>query len=102
MTKYGLHGMFKAKEGKRDELATILMDASKIVANIKGCLLYIISKDPQNSDTIWITEIWETKGDHDNSLNDPDVRAIISRAIPLLGDTPGKGQELDTLGGFGL
>ena len=102
MNKYGLHGVLKAKKSKGDEMASILLDASKLVGKAKGCSLYIVSRDSQNPDNIWVTEVWETKGDHDNSLKNPSVRALISKVMPLLGGTPETGQEFQILGGHGL
>ena len=102
MNKYGLHGSLKAKKGKGEELALILLEASKLVAKTKGCISYVVSKDVQDQEVIWVTEIWETKADHDNSLKDPAVRSLISKAIPILGGTPESGQELEIIGGHGL
>lgn len=99
---YGYIGNLKAKEGKGLELSTILLDASKVLKQVKGSVQYIISKDATNEDIIWITEIWQTKEDHDNSLQEPEIRSLISKAIPLLSENPQKGQELHILGGLGL
>ena len=42
---YFLQGKLTAKPGSRDELATILLQASKLVSNAKGCKIYVIGKD---------------------------------------------------------
>lgn len=102
MTKYGLHGKLIAKKGKGDELANILLEASNLVSQSKGCLLYVVSKNTKDEDSIWVTEIWDSEGDHDNSLKEPAVRSLISQAMPLIGATPEKGQEFYVLGGHGL
>ena len=101
-TKYGLHGKLKAVKGKGDELAAILIKASQVVSNASGCLLYIVSKDLSENDTIWITEAWENKENHDNSLKLDEVRQLIMKAMPLLDGNPEKGQELEVLGGLGI
>ncbi|MEJ8800689.1 putative quinol monooxygenase [Pontibacter sp. H249] len=100
MQKYGLHGKLQAQEGKGNELASILLQASKLVSTAKGCHLYLVSKDAQNSDSIWITEVWDSKEDHDNSLQLDGVGSLISQAIPLLASKPEKGLELEVLGGL--
>lgn len=100
--KYGLHGKFKATEGNSDKLAAILIKASNLVSTAKGCQLYVISKDNENPNYVWVTEIWDNKEDHDNSLNVEGVRALIGQAIPLIDGRPEKGQELEILGGFGI
>lgn len=102
MTKYGLHGSLKAREGKVEELAKILIKASQLVSTAKGCQLYVVGLDDTQPNTVWITEIWETKEDHDKSLEVPGVRELIKTAMPLLDGQPEKGQELSILGGAGI
>ncbi len=102
MNKYGLHGCLNAQPGKAHELVQILIKASKLVSTVKGCRLYTIGTDKTKPDTVWITEIWDTKEDHDKSLQIPDVRQLIGTAMPLLDGPPAKGQELSVLGGFGI
>lgn len=102
MNKYLLHGKLTAKPDFADQLAGILIDASKLVSTAKGCNLYLINKDKDDVSSIWITEVWDSKEDHDNSLKDESVRELISKAIPILDGPPQKGQELEVLGGIGL
>jgi quinol monooxygenase YgiN len=102
MNKYGLHGKLKATEGKGDELASILLKASKLVSTAKGCHIYIVSKDMEDQDSIWITEVWDSKQDHDNSLKVEGVRELISQAMPILAGPPQKGLELEVMGGAGI
>lgn len=101
-SKYGLHGSFTAKKGQGQELANLLLEASASVAAAKGCILYMISIDPDNPDLIWVTEAWDSKNDHDNALNVPAARELISKAMPLIAGTPMKGQELMVIGGHGI
>lgn len=102
MNKYGLHGYLTATEGKGDELAAILLEASELVSTAKGCQQYIVSKDPENDDVIWISEVWDSKEDHDNSLNVEGVKELIGKAMPILAGQPQNGQVLEVLGGFGI
>lgn len=102
MNKYGLYGKLKARAGKGDELATLLLQAAELVRAAKGCHLYIVSKDAKDGDTIWVTEAWDSKEDHDNSLKDKAVRALIMQAMPLLDGKPEGGTELVVLGGVGI
>lgn len=102
MNKYGLHGKLKATEGNGEKLASILLEAARLVSTAKGCHLYIVSKDKANNEMVWITEVWDSKEDHDNSLKVPGVRELISQAMPILDGPPEKGQELEILGGVGL
>jgi len=102
MSKYGLHGKLKSIPGGSEKLTQILLDASKLVSTAKGCHLYLISKENTDNDSIWVTEVWDSKEDHDNSLNAESVKALISQAIPLIDGRPEKGQELEILGGKGI
>lgn len=102
MNKYFLHGKLTAKPGEGDNLTQILLQAAQKVKSAKGCRLYIINRDSDHADDIWVTEVWDSKEDHDNSLNDAETKQLILRAIPLLDGTPQKGQELEYIGGFGI
>ncbi|WP_439559390.1 putative quinol monooxygenase [Dyadobacter sp.] len=99
---YLLHGKLTAKPGHADELAGILLEASELVSDAKGCKLYVIGKDAAELNAVYVTEIWDSKEDHDNSLKHDQVRALISRAMPILDGAPSKGQELEILGGAGV
>jgi quinol monooxygenase YgiN len=102
MNKYGLHQRLNATNGNGDKLAKILLEAAKLVSIAKGCHLYVVSKDKVNKDAVWVTEIWDRKEDHDNSLNIKGVMKLISQAMPIIDGKPEKGQELEILGGAGF
>jgi quinol monooxygenase YgiN len=102
MNKYLLHGKLTATKGNAELLASILLQASKLVSAAKGCILYVIAKDKQDEDSVWITEIWESREDHDNSLKVEGVKELIAQAMPILAASPQKGQELEVLGGKGV
>jgi len=100
--KYLLHGKLTAQDGRRDELANILLEASKLVSTAKGYKLYAIGKDENDTNSVYVTEIWNSKEDHDNSLKVEGVRELIMKAMPILDGQPTKGQELEILGGTGI
>ena len=60
MALYGLHGKLSALPRKGDALADILIRASELVTRSQGCKLYLVSRDPEDTDTVWVTEVWET------------------------------------------
>lgn len=99
---YLLHGKLTTKSAHQDELASILLEASKLVSKAKGCKMYIIGKDENDPRSVYVTEIWESKDDHDNSLKVEGVRELIMKAMPILEGQPTKGQELEILGGTGV
>jgi len=102
MNKYGLHGHLKATKGNGEKLASILLEASKLISTAKGCHLYVVSKDNAYNELVWVTEIWDSKEDHDNSLKVEGVKELIAQAMPILDGQPEKGQELEVLGGTGV
>lgn len=102
MSKYFLHGKLKASSGNGEKLAAILIEASKLVSRSSTCQLYLVSKDPDQPETIWITEVWDNKEAHDASLQNPAVRALIGQAVPILDGMPEGGQALEILGGYGI
>ena len=100
--KYGLHGKLSASNGNGKKLADILLKAAEMLKTASGCHLYAISHDSTNPDDIWVTEIWDSKEDHDDSLKNENIRNLIVQAMPLLAGQPEKGQELQVLGGLGV
>lgn len=98
--KYLLHGSLLAKENHGQQLSDILIKASALVSTHDACHLYVISRDDSAADRIWITEIWDSKEAHDESLSIPGVRDLIGQAMPLMDGAPSKGQALDLLGGW--
>ena len=102
MNPYSWHGMLTAKAGYGEKLATILLEASRLVSDAKGCRLYVISQDKNDLHSVWVTEIWDSQADHDVSLQVPAVRALIAQAMPIPDGMPQKGQELEVIGGKGV
>jgi quinol monooxygenase YgiN len=95
---YGLIGSFKAAPGRRDALISLLLSS---VGGMPGCRSYVVSEDPADPDTVWITEVWEDAASHRASLQWPAVQAAIARAKPLIASF-GEHRELRVVGGHGL
>ncbi len=100
--KYLLHGKLTAKAGQQKELADILIQASQLLSTAKGCQFYVVSYDKEDEASVYVTEIWDSKTDHDDSLKVEGVRELIIKAMPILDGPPTKGQELEVLGGVGI
>lgn len=98
MNKYLLQGKLVAKEGLRDQLTEIMLKASKLMlSKAKGCKIYAVGHSEDYVNSVFITEIWATKEDHEASLSVEGVRELISEAMPLLAEMPTKGQEIEVL-----
>ncbi|MGD8277460.1 MAG: putative quinol monooxygenase [Gemmatimonadota bacterium] len=81
MNVYGLIGRLAAVPGRRDELIAILLEGT---GEMPGCLSYIVAKDPDDADAIWITEAWKSEAHHRASLALPAVQQAVARGRPLI------------------
>lgn len=98
---YCLMGEFKTVSGKRDELVEILGAAVEAVRRAPGRILYVVGVKPDDPDAVVVWEAWSSKEDHDRSLENDAVQALIGRARPLLAGTP-SGHEVTPIYGVGL
>lgn len=78
---YGLIGKIMAVEGRRDELADILLQG---VAGMPGCLSYVVANDLEHDDALWVTEVWNSQASHEASLSLPSVQEAIRTGRPLI------------------
>jgi quinol monooxygenase YgiN len=80
---FGYINAIEARPDHRDEVVAILLEA---VAGLRGagCLQYTVAVDPDDEVTIRVTEVWESEEAHRASLELPETRAAIARAMPLL------------------
>jgi quinol monooxygenase YgiN len=95
---YGIIGKMTAVAGQRDALIDLLLHGTEAMP---GCLNYVISKDPEDANAIWITEVWDSRESHAASLNLPAVRDTITKGRPLIA---GFSDRVETIpvGGIGL
>ncbi len=97
-TMYGLIGKMIAVDGKREELAKILLEG---IVGMPGCLSYVVALDSEQADALWITEVWESPELHQASLQLESVKTAIAAGRPLIA---GFGERFETqpLGGQGI
>jgi quinol monooxygenase YgiN len=98
---FGMHGSFKAQPGQGDALAAILLEAAESLRANESCLLYVVSRASDDADAIWVTEAWTDREAHDASLDVPDAKEQIARAMPLIAGIDGRA-EFTPLGGKGV
>lgn len=90
----------KTHPGKRDEVIAILLSGVEGLKTV-GCQLYVVSKDRADADLIWVHEVWDDAASHKASLQLPETRDAISRALPMLtGEFTGV--ETEVVGGLGV
>lgn len=94
---YLLQGKLTAIKGAQEQLASILLEASKLMENVEGNEFYLVGKALDDANGVYVTELWHSKEDHDNSLQYPGVKELIMQAMPLLDGAPEKGKEIQVL-----
>jgi quinol monooxygenase YgiN len=95
---YGLIGHMLAVPGRREDLLALLLEGN---AAMPGCRSYVIARDPGNADAIWISEVWDSREQHQASLQLPHVQASIAKARPLIAGFAER-FETEPLGGIGI
>ena len=95
---YGLIGRIKAVAGKRDELASVLVQDD---GGMPGCLSDVGAEDPNDLDALWVTEVWVDQAAHRASLQLPAVQAAIAKGRPLIAGFDSRVETI-VLGGVGL
>ncbi|PRX44542.1 quinol monooxygenase YgiN [Prauserella shujinwangii] len=97
---YGHNGSMKVKPGHRDAVVAILLDGVERLRDA-GCHLYVVSVSDTDPDTVWVNEVWESAAHHQASLDLPEVKESIGKAMPMLtGEFTG--QQLTVVGGLGV
>jgi len=94
----GLIGKTKAVPGQREVLIEILIEGSAV---IPGCLSYVVPKEQTDQDAIWVTEMWNSRENHAESLSLPSVQKAIEKGKFLIA---GFREQFETtpIGGQGL
>lgn len=97
---YGYLGSITTRPGQRDVVIAILLRG---VAGLRaaGCQFYVVGVSENDPNTIWVSETWQSKAQHDAALQLPDAKAAIAEAMPMLtGEFTS--QELAIIGGLGI
>ena len=99
MSRVARYGKATAKPGNGGELAEILLAAAAELEDDPGCELYLINRQADQPDVIWVTELWRSQADLDASLERIRGSAGVAQAMALVEDW--QMVELDLLGGKG-
>jgi quinol monooxygenase YgiN len=98
---FGLCGNIVATPGNGDALAAHLLHAAAALEDVAACQLYLVSRAPDDPDTLWVFEVWDDAAAHQASLDLPAVRLLIGQARPIIAGMPQR-IELRPVGGKGL
>lgn len=102
MANFGMIGKLTTKSQDRDQLIAILSQAATLMDKFDDCYMYVVSKDADDDDIVWVMELWKSKEAHDQSLTLPEVRELIGQAMPILTEMPSGGANLIPMSGKGL
>ena len=98
--KFGMQAVLTATPNEGQALAQIMLEASAIVASLQGCELYVVQQALTDETKVLITEVWASQADHQASLSNEQVRALIGRAKPIIARM--EHHPAKCLGGHGL
>ena len=97
MTQIARYGKAKARAGRGQELADVLLAAAAELEDDPGCLLYLINRQAGEPDLIWVTELWRDQAALDASLERIRGSDSVAAAMALVEDW--QMIELEQLGG---
>lgn len=83
--------------GERDRLAALLAG----VGGMPGCRSYVVARDREDPDALWVTEVWDSAAAHRGSRSLPAVREAVERGRPLIAGFAER-FETEPVGGHGL
>jgi quinol monooxygenase YgiN len=100
----GRYAKFSAKAGHGDVLADLMLDVAHSLRGTDGCELYAINRAAEESDVVWVTELWRDQEAVDASLAVLQTEAGKTRLgeVMALLDGPPERIDLQPLGGVGL
>ena len=95
---YGIIGKIIANPGERDNLIGILLGGTQ---DMPGCIQYVVSKDAEEDDALWITEFWKDQESHQASMSLPSVQEAIALGKPLIARFAER-HTVEPVGGLGI
>jgi quinol monooxygenase YgiN/mannose-6-phosphate isomerase-like protein (cupin superfamily) len=96
----GRYVKLSARLGRGDELAEEMLRVAERLSGAPGCELYLINRAPAEPDVIWVTEIWSSQEQLEQTLDSDAARERIAQIRELL-DGPVERIDVEPLGGAG-
>ncbi len=94
---------FKAQPGSADELAALLVRVADGLHATPGCLSWIVARNPDAADEVWVQELWESVDAAERALAGEDAGDGPSPADVLaLCDGMPRRTDLTPVGGVGF
>lgn len=98
--QFALINKLITKPGKRDEVISILLESAKPFQDNKACLLYLVHKDEEDANAIWVVDLWTNKAGHEAELSKTQLQEYVKKAMPMLEGMPDQ-IHLGLVGGKG-
>lgn len=99
MDRIARYGKSVARRGQGAQLAELLLAAAAELGDDPGCELYLINRQADDEDVIWVTELWRSQADLDASVERIGGSERVAAVMALVEDW--QMVELDLLGGKG-
>lgn len=100
MAGYTQCGSIRAVPGQGDALEGLLLEAAAALEAAEGCSLYLVHRDDEDPEAVWVVEVWSDARAHQASLELGPVQEVIARARPLIAGM-GERFTLRPVGGLG-
>ncbi|MFP7445892.1 putative quinol monooxygenase [Bacillus infantis] len=84
MNKFSLFGRFTVKEGERDHMVSILLEAAESMKELNECEIYLVHTTEAEPDAVYVYELWSDEAAHQNSLSLESTQTLIKRAKPII------------------
>jgi len=99
MSRIARYGKLTAQDGRGRELADLLLAAAGHLEAEPGCELYLVNRQADAPDVIWVTELWRSQADLDAVLEQIKGSPDTAAAMKLI--QAAETIALDLLGGKG-
>ncbi|MBS4218535.1 antibiotic biosynthesis monooxygenase [Bacillus sp. FJAT-49711] len=84
MSKFALFGKLSAKDGQRDVLVNILLQAADSMRQLEDCEMYLVNISPEDPNSVFVYEVWIDESAHQASLSLEAAQALIQQAKPII------------------
>jgi len=85
---YHLLVQFKVKADQVDEFVALLQESKSRIAGAPGCLGVDVLHSTDNKDKVVLSEIWETKEQHDQYAEQMRASGSMNKMAPFLAGQP--------------
>lgn len=85
---FSVYGRMTTLPGKRDEVVDLIRQSVRAGGDASGLIAYSVNAPLDETDTIWVTELWTDKAAHDTTTHSEPVRTVTQQMFALLTETP--------------